>query len=54
MGMQIGSSVSCFLTGLPSRFEPATDSPRRCSVILDVDETTGLTRSIKPFVVDSY
>lgn len=54
IGMQIGSSVSRFLTGLPSRFEPATDSPRLCSVILDVDETTGLTRSIKPFVVDSY
>jgi len=53
IGMQTDSSLSRFLTGLPSRFEPAADSPRLCSVILDVDETTGSARSIEPLVVDS-
>jgi len=53
IGMQIDSSLSRFLTGLPSRFEPAEDSPRLCSVILDVDETTGSARSIEPLTIDS-
>ncbi len=53
IGMQTDSSLSRFLTGLPSRFEPAADSPRLCSVILDVDETTGSARSIEPLIADS-
>ncbi len=53
IGMQTDSSLSRFLTGLPSRFEPAANSPRLCSVILDVDETTGSARSIEPLITDN-
>ena len=53
IGMQTDSSLSRFLTGLPSRFEPAADSPRLCSVILDIDETTGSARSIEPLTTDN-
>ncbi|MDA2929284.1 TIGR00282 family metallophosphoesterase, partial [Acidobacteria bacterium AH-259-O06] len=37
IGMKVNSALSRFLTGLPSRFEPATHAPRLCSVILDID-----------------
>lgn len=47
IGMTVESSLSRFLTGLPSRFEPAVGFPRLCSVILDVDESSGTARSIR-------
>lgn len=47
IGMKVEGSLSRFLTGLNSRFEPATNCPRFCSVIIDVDEQTGRSRSIE-------
>lgn len=47
IGMKIEPSLHRFLKGIASRFEPATSSPRFCSVIIDVDEETGKARSIR-------
>jgi metallophosphoesterase (TIGR00282 family) len=51
IGMQIEGSLSRFRTGLRSYFEPATENPCLCSVILDVDESSGSARSIRRFEV---
>lgn len=47
IGMKVEGSLSRFLTGLPSRFEVATASPRFCAVLLDVDESSGKSRTIE-------
>jgi 2',3'-cyclic-nucleotide 2'-phosphodiesterase len=52
IGMKVEKSLSRFLTGLPSRFEPATDYPRLCAVLIDVDEATKLARSIRRVDLD--
>jgi 2',3'-cyclic-nucleotide 2'-phosphodiesterase len=52
IGMKVENSLARFLTGLPSRFEPASEYPRLCSVLIDVDESTGLARSIRRIDVD--
>ena len=36
-----------FLTGLPQRFETATENPRLNAVIIDADEMTGRAKAIK-------
>ena len=46
IGMKVDSSLSRFLTGRPSRFEPATESPCLSSVVLDIDDENGMARSI--------
>jgi metallophosphoesterase (TIGR00282 family) len=51
IGMQIEGSLSRFRTGLRSYFEPATENPCLCSVILDIDESNGSARSIRRFEV---
>ncbi|MCZ6485834.1 MAG: TIGR00282 family metallophosphoesterase [Acidobacteria bacterium] len=47
IGMEVDSSLSRFLTGLPSHFKPATEEPCLSSVILDIDESDGSARSIR-------
>jgi metallophosphoesterase (TIGR00282 family) len=41
IGVEIEPAVNRFLTGLPSRFEPAIANPRLNAVIVDADEKTG-------------
>ena len=40
-------SLSRFLTGLNTRFEPESKNPKLCSVIVDVDENNGNAISIE-------
>ena len=47
IGMQIDGALNRFLTGLPSRFQVETRSPRLSSVIIDVEEITGQADSIE-------
>jgi calcineurin-like phosphoesterase len=41
IGMEREPSLSRFLTGLPSRFEPATGNPRLNGVLVEADEPSG-------------
>lgn len=41
IGVEIEPALNRFLTGLPSRFEPAIANPRLNAVIVDADEKTG-------------
>jgi len=41
IGMERDPALSRFLTGLPSKFEPATGNPRLNGVIVDADDATG-------------
>ena len=47
IGMNKQASISRFLHGVPTRFEPATGDVRLASVIVEVDETTGQASSIE-------
>ncbi len=47
IGMKVEGSLSRFLTGIPSRFESAKESPVLSSVLLDIDEESGKARSIQ-------
>jgi metallophosphoesterase (TIGR00282 family) len=47
IGMQIEGALTRFQTGLSGRLEPATGSPKFSAVVLDIEETTGVARSIK-------
>jgi metallophosphoesterase (TIGR00282 family) len=47
IGMEVESALSRFLTGLSSRFQPATEDPILCAVVLDVNESNGQARSIE-------
>lgn len=47
IGVQKELVLQRFLTGLPSRWEPATDNARFCSVIIEADENTGKASAIK-------
>jgi len=38
--------VGRFLNNMPVRFEPATDDPRLCAVVVEADDATGKARSI--------
>ena len=46
IGMEREPALRRFLTGLPSKFEPATGNPRINGVIVDADETTGKATAI--------
>jgi hypothetical protein len=46
IGMEIEPSLSRFLTGMPSRFEPASGNPRLNGVVIDADERTGKANGI--------
>jgi len=47
IGMDKENSVRRFLTGLPTRFEPASGPVRLNAALIDVDESTGRARSIE-------
>lgn len=47
IGMERESAISRFLTGLPSRFQPAVEDPVLCAVVLDIDESNGQARSVE-------
>jgi len=46
IGMEVEPSLSRFLTGMPTRFEPATGNPRLNAVIIEADEKTGRATAI--------
>ena len=41
IGMELGPSLARFLTGMPSKFEPATGNPRLNGVVVQADDRTG-------------
>ncbi len=47
IGMELDGSLSRFLTGLAARMEVASENPRFSAMLLDVDESTGMARSIR-------
>jgi len=47
IGMERDGVMSRFLTGMPSRFEAATENPRFNGVLISVDEETGRSTAIK-------
>lgn len=47
IGVQKEQVLHRFLTGLPSRFEPAKGDPRLCAALIDCDPETGRARSIE-------
>ena len=46
IGMERAAVLARFVTGLPSRMEPASANPRLQAVVIDADERTGLARDI--------
>jgi len=46
IGMERTSAMTRFLTGLPSRFEPATGNPRLNGVLVTADEHTGRATAV--------
>src|SRR6476646_11484308 len=46
IGMEREPSLARFLTGLPTKFEPATGNPRLNGVIVDADDATGKATGI--------
>jgi metallophosphoesterase (TIGR00282 family) len=46
IGMEREPALSRFLTGMPSKFEPATGNPRLNGIIVDADETTGKATAV--------
>jgi hypothetical protein len=46
IGTECAPALARFLTGLPSRFEPATGNPRLRGVVVEVDDQTGRASSI--------
>jgi hypothetical protein len=47
IGVDREAALSRFLTGLPSRFDPASGDPRLHAVVIDADDATGRARSIE-------
>ena len=47
IGVDIGPALNRFLSGMPSRFEPATANPRLNAVVVEADEKTGLAVDIE-------
>jgi metallophosphoesterase (TIGR00282 family) len=46
IGVERAAVIQRFLTGLPQRFETASDNPRLNAVLIDADERTGRASSI--------
>ena len=46
IGMEREPSLSRFLTGLPSKFEPATGNPRLNGIVVTADEKTGRATAV--------
>jgi calcineurin-like phosphoesterase len=51
IGVERSAVLQRFLTGLPQRFETATENPRLNAVVIDADEATGRARGIQPVSV---
>jgi metallophosphoesterase (TIGR00282 family) len=51
IGVERAAVLQRFLTGLPQRFETATENPRLNAVVIDADEATGRARGIQPVSV---
>jgi hypothetical protein len=51
IGVERTAVLQRFLTGLPQRFETATENPRLNAVVIDADEATGRARGIQPVSV---
>ncbi|HXV62144.1 MAG TPA: TIGR00282 family metallophosphoesterase [Vicinamibacteria bacterium] len=49
IGIEPATSLPRFLTAMPTKFEPASRNPWMCGVVIDVDDSTGLARSIERF-----
>jgi calcineurin-like phosphoesterase len=47
LGMEIAGVLKRFVQRVPERFEAATGPVWICGVVIDVDEQTGASRSIK-------
>ncbi len=47
IGMDREGSLARFLTGMPSKFEPATGNPRLNAVLIDADDRTGKASGIR-------
>src|SRR3954466_9395076 len=52
IGVEKEHALSRFLTSMPSRFEPAKNEPRFCSVIVDCDAMSGRANSIKRLMLE--
>ena len=46
IGMERDPSLARFLTGLPTKFEPATGNPRLNGIVVTVDEKTGRATAV--------
>jgi metallophosphoesterase (TIGR00282 family) len=46
IGMEKEPALARFLTGLPSRFEPATGNPRLNGIVVEADDKTGRALSV--------
>jgi calcineurin-like phosphoesterase len=46
IGMEREPSLERFLTGMPTRFEPATGNPRLNGVVIGADDKTGRATTI--------
>jgi metallophosphoesterase (TIGR00282 family) len=46
IGMEREPALARFLTGMPSRFEPATSNPRLNGIVVDADDRTGRAVSV--------
>ena len=46
IGMEVAPSLARFLSGMPSRFEPATGNPRLNGVVVEADDRTGRALAI--------
>ena len=47
IGVEIQAALGKFLTGLPARFDTATENPRLNAVVIEADEQTGRATDIE-------
>jgi metallophosphoesterase (TIGR00282 family) len=47
IGVEIQAALGKFITGLPARFDTATENPRLNAVVIDADEQTGRATDIE-------
>jgi calcineurin-like phosphoesterase len=52
IGVQKEQIVQRFLTGLPARFEAATNDARFCAVLVECDPQSGRARSVQRIMID--
>lgn len=47
IGIELGSALQKFLTGVKVPFEPATEDVRFCGALVEIEESTGLAQKIE-------